>query len=47
MGQYTKNGLLNGYKKNNKERAELDYYATPTVEVENILTVLNYDYRKD
>ena len=22
MGQYTKNGLLNGYKRNNKERAE-------------------------
>lgn len=44
MGQYTKNGLLNGYKKNNKERAELDYYATPTVEVENILNVLNYDF---
>ena len=30
MGQYTKNGLLNGYKKNNKEREELDYYATPS-----------------
>lgn len=44
MGQYTKNGLLNGYKKNNKERAELDYYATPTAEVENILNVLNYDF---
>ena len=24
MGQYTKNGLLNGYKKNNKEREERD-----------------------
>lgn len=44
MGQYTKNGLLNGYKKNNKERAELDYYATPTVEVENILNHLQYDF---
>lgn len=44
MGQYTKNGLLNGYKKNNKERAELDYYATPTAEVENILNTLQYDF---
>ena len=44
MGQYTKNGLLNGYKKNNKERAELDYYATPTVEVENILNTLQPDF---
>lgn len=44
MGQYTKNGLLNGYKKNNKERAELDYYATPTAEVENILNALQYDF---
>ena len=44
MGQYTKNGLLNGYKKNNKERAELDYYATPTAEVENILDTLHYDF---
>lgn len=44
MGQYTKNGLLNGYKKNNKERAELDYYATPTGEVKNILSVLGYDF---
>ena len=24
MGQYTVKGLLNGYKKNNKERAELE-----------------------
>ena len=32
MGQYTNKGLLNGYKKNNKERAELDYYATPTAD---------------
>ena len=44
MGQYTKNGLLNGYKRNNKERAELDYYATPTAEVENILKVLEYNF---
>ena len=44
MGQYTNNGLLNGYKKNNKEREELDYYATPTAEVVNILETLNYDF---
>ena len=44
MGQYTKNGLLNGYKKNNKERAENDYYATPTAEVKNILDILGYDF---
>ena len=44
MGQYTNNGLLNGYKKNNSEREELDYYATPGVEVENILDVLGYDF---
>lgn len=44
MGQYTKNGLLNGYKKNNRERAELDYYATPSGEVENILYTLGYDF---
>lgn len=43
MGQYTKNGLYNGYKKNQKERAELDYYSTPTCEVENILHTLNLD----
>lgn len=40
MGQYTNKGLLNGYKRNNKERAELDYYATPTDEVVNILKTL-------
>lgn len=44
MGQYTNNGLLNGYKKNNKEREELDYYATPTTEVKNILDTLGYDF---
>ena len=44
MGQYTKNGLLNGYKKNNKEREELDYYATPATEVLNILETLGYDF---
>lgn len=44
MGQYTKNGLYNAYKKNNKEREALDYYATPTVEVRNILDTLGYDF---
>ena len=44
MGQYNNKGLLNGYKKNNKERAELDYYATPTAEVINILETLGYDF---
>lgn len=44
MGQYTNNGLLNGYKKNNKEREELDYYATPSCEVTNILETLGYNF---
>ena len=44
MGQYTHNGLYNTYKKNNKERAEKDYYATPTDEVLNILQELKYDF---
>ena len=44
MGQYTNKGLYNGYKKNQKEREELDYYATPTAEVKNILDILGYDY---
>ena len=44
MGQYTNKGLYNAYKKNNKERAEGDYYATPTAEVTNILETLGYDF---
>lgn len=44
MGQYTNKGLYNAYKKNNKERAEGDYYATPTAEVVNILETLGYDF---
>lgn len=44
MGQYTTKGLLNGYKKNNKEREVLDYYATPPCEVENILLELDYNF---
>ena len=44
MGQYTNKGLYNSYKKNNKEREEKDYYATPTTEVLNILETLGYDF---
>ena len=44
MGQYTNKGLYNAYKKNNKEREEKDYYATPTAEVLNILETLGYDF---
>lgn len=44
MGQYTNKGLYNAYKKNNKEREEKDYYSTPTDEVYNILTTLDYDF---
>lgn len=40
MGLYSKQGLYSGYKKNNKEREALDYYATPPQEVANILEVL-------
>ena len=43
MGQYTNKGLYNAYDKNHKERDKLDYYATPTVEVENILDELSID----
>lgn len=46
MGQYTNKGLYNAYKKNNKEREEKDYYATPTDEVLNILRTLKYDFTK-
>jgi hypothetical protein len=44
MGQYTNKGLYNAYKKNNKEREEDDYYATPPAEVYNILETLNLDF---
>lgn len=44
MGQYNKQGMYNGYKKNSKEREALDYYATPPAEVYNILNTLNYDF---
>ena len=44
MGQYTNKGLYNAYDKNHKERDKLDYYATPTAEVENILDELKLLY---
>ena len=44
MGQYTNKGLYNRYDKNHKERNRLDYYATPTIEVVNILDKLNIDF---
>lgn len=44
MGQYTTKGLYNAYDKNHKERDKLDYYATPTAEVINILKALNIDF---
>lgn len=34
---YDSKGQYNGYSKNNSERAENDFYATPPAEVENIL----------
>ena len=44
MGQYTNKGLYNKYDKNHKERDKLDYYATPTAEVTNILEHLAIDF---
>ncbi len=41
MGLYNKQGLYSGYKKNNKEREALDYYATSPQEVTNILEIMN------
>ena len=41
---YDNRGLYNRYDKNNKERAALDYYSTPTNEVLNILNTLNIDF---
>ena len=41
---YTTKGLYNKYDKNHKEREKTDYYATPTVEVENILNTLSLDF---
>lgn len=42
--KYGKRGLYNGYDKKNKEREALDYYSTPTEEVQNILNTLNIDF---
>ena len=42
--KYNKKGLYNGYDKKHKERDALDYYATPTEEVANILNILNLDF---
>jgi hypothetical protein len=44
MGQYTTKGLYNGYDKKHKERDKTDYYATPTVEVKNILETLGINF---
>lgn len=41
---YTHKGLYNAYDKTHKEREALDYYATPTEEVLNILEELNIDF---
>jgi len=41
---YNNAGLYNGYDKNHKERDALDFYATPTIEVENILETMNIDF---
>ena len=38
--KYNKRGLYNGYDKKHKERDALDYYSTPTEEVENILNTI-------
>lgn len=42
--RYNNAGLYNGYDKNHKERDALDFYATPTKEVENILEKMNLDF---
>ena len=42
--KYNNAGLYNGYDKNHKERDALDFYATPTKEVENILEIMNFDF---
>jgi hypothetical protein len=44
MGQYTNKGLYNRYDKNHRERDRLDYYATPSAEVLNILDTLKIDF---
>ena len=42
--KYNNAGLYNGYDKNHKERDALDFYATPTKEVENILERMGLDF---
>jgi hypothetical protein len=44
MGKYDSKGTYAGYNKNNKERAEGDFYATPPEEVTNILNQLNIEF---
>ena len=39
MGEYSKQGSYAGYDKDHLDRADLDYYATPPEEVENILEI--------
>ena len=41
---YNKLGLYNSYDKKHKERDALDYYATPTEEVESILRRVNINF---
>ena len=42
MKSYNKQGLYNSYDKKHKERDALDYYSTPTEEVENILSLIPF-----
>ena len=44
MGEYSKKGSYAGYDKDHDSRADLDYYATPPEEVENILEIEGLDY---
>ena len=41
---YNTKGLYTKYDKKHKERDALDYYSTPTEEVENILNTLNINF---
>lgn len=43
MGQYGQKGLYSGYNKNNKEREENDYYASPSKEITHLLNNLHWD----
>ena len=47
MGQYSKKGIYSGYDKNHKEREALDYYATPTKEVVNILNIIKPNFNEN